>query len=93
METPTPLSQYLAPVPRFLRQYDLEHGSQYYATLRAFLQNERSIPKTAAALIIHRTTLLYRLEKIISLTKIDLDDEAARLYLQLSFHLSEEPFS
>ncbi len=93
VETPTPLSQYLAPVPRFLRQYDLEHGSQYYATLRAFLQNERSIPKTAAALIIHRTTLLYRLEKIISLTKIDLDDEAARLYLQLSFHLSEEPFS
>lgn len=90
VQTPTPLSLYLAPVPRLLRQYDQEHGSQYCATLKCFLENERSIPRTAAALIIHRTTLLYRLEKIVSLTKIDLDDEAVRLYLQLSFRLSEE---
>ena len=90
METPTALSQYLSPVPQFLRRYDQDHGSQYCATLKSFLQNERSIPKTAAALIVHRTTLLYRLEKIVSLTKIDLDNEGVRLYLLLSFRLSEE---
>ena len=90
VETPTPLPLYLAPVPRLLRKYDQEHGSQYFATLKAFLQNERSVPRTAAALIIHRTTLLYRLEKIHALTKVDLDSEAVRLYLQMSFRLSEE---
>ncbi len=90
VETPTALSQYLSPVPQFLRRYDQDHGSQYCATLKSFLQNERSIPKTAAALIVHRTTLLYRLEKIVSLTKIDLDNEGVRLYLLLSFRLSEE---
>ena len=90
VETPTPLPLYLSSIPRFLRQYDQDHGSQYFATLRSFLQNERSIPKTAAALIIHRTTLLYRLEKIEALTKVDLDRETVRLYLMLSFRLLEE---
>ncbi len=90
VETPTPLPLYLSSIPRFLRQYDQEHGSQYCPTLKCFLQNERSIPKTAAALIIHRTTLLYRLEKIAALTKLDLESESVRLYLLLSFHLSEE---
>ena len=90
IETPTPIPLYLSPVPRFLQQYDREHGSQYFLTLKSFLQNERSIPRTAAALIVHRTTLLYRLEKIIALTRLDLDDEAVRLYLLLSFRLMEE---
>ena len=90
VETPTPLPLYLSSVPRFLQQYDQNHGSQYFVTLKSFLQNERSIPKTAAALIIHRTTLLYRLEKIEALTKVNLDQEAVRLYLLLSFRLSEE---
>ena len=90
IETPTPVSLYLSSVPQFLQQYDQEHGSQYCMTLKSFLQNERSIPRTAAALIVHRTTLLYRLEKIIALTRLDLDDETVRLYLQLSFRLLEE---
>lgn len=89
VKTPTPLPLYLAATPRFLWEYDREHGSQYFATLKAFLQNERSIPRTAAALIIHRTTLLYRLEKIIALTRADLENENVRLYLQLSFRLFE----
>lgn len=89
IETPTSLPLYLSPAPKFLRQYDQEHGSQYFDTLKSFLSNERSIPRTAEALIIHRTTLLYRLEKIVSLTKIDLDSETVRLYLLLSFYLAE----
>lgn len=90
IETPTALSLYLSPVPKLLRQYDRKHGSQYFITLKTFLLNERSIPKTAEALIIHRTTLLYRLEKITSLTKLDLSIEAVRLYLMLSFRLDED---
>lgn len=90
IETPTSLPLYLSPTPKFLRQYDREHGSQYFTTLKCFLLNERSIPKTAEALIIHRTTLLYRLEKIAALTKTDLNNESVRLYLLLSFHLEED---
>lgn len=70
-----------------LRQFDKAHSTQYYDTLRAFLLHERSIPKTAEALIIHRTTLTYRLGKLQEQWNLNLDDSDTRLYLLLSFRL------
>ncbi len=90
IQTPFPLAMQLSPVLARLRRHDRLHGSQYYETLRCYLTHERSVPRTAEALIIHRTTLLYRLEKIAALTRLDLDDDSVRLYLLLSFRLSEE---
>ena len=49
--------------------------------------NERDIPRTAEKLIIHRTTLLYRLRKIESIVSINLDDPWNRLYLLMSLWL------
>lgn len=49
-----------------------------------YLLCERDIPKTSQALIIHRTTLLYRLKKMESLVSLNLEDPDQRLYLQLS---------
>ncbi len=76
-----------APVLQELRQFDKAHSTQYYDTLRAFLLHERSIPKTAEALIIHRTTLTYRLGKLQEQWNLNLDDSDTRLYLLLSFRL------
>ncbi len=90
IQTPFPLRMQLSPALELLRRYDRQHASQYYETLRCYLTHERSIPRTAAALIIHRTTLLYRLDKIAALTRLDLDDDSTRLYLLLSFQLSEQ---
>ena len=67
--------------------YDKKNDTQYYNTLRAYLINERNIPKTSSALIIHRTTLTYRLQKIHELFNLNLDDPYQRLYLLLSFFL------
>ena len=72
-----------------LLDYDRRNGTAYSSTLRMFLINERDIPKTAQALIIHRTTLIYRLKKIQSIISIDLEDPDQRLYLLLSFRLLE----
>lgn len=82
-----PLELLAAPQLYKLKQIDKERGSEYFQTLRAWLLNERSIPKTAETLIVHRTTLTYRLEKLRELVPIDLDDPALRLYLLLSYHL------
>ena len=68
-------------------RYDKKHDTQYFNTLRSYLINERNIPKTAGALIIHRTTLTYRLQKIQELFHLNLDDAYQRLYLLLSFFL------
>lgn len=72
-----------------LADHDREKGTQYFETLRAYLLHERDIPQTAQALIIHRTTLLYRLKKIQPLLGVDLDDPWQRLYLMLSLWILE----
>lgn len=39
---------------------------------------------------IHRSTLLYRIQKIQSVTQIDLEDFTTRVYLELSFLLEKQ---
>lgn len=78
------LEQTLSPALYALRDYDREHGTPYFETLREYLLCERDIPRTSQALIIHRTTLLYRLKKIGTLVNLNLDDPGQRLYLLLS---------
>ena len=72
-----------------LRRHDAQSGTEYYKTLRQYLLLERNIPQTAEALIIHRTTLTYRLQKIRQLVKLDLEDPDKRLYLLLSFYFMD----
>lgn len=79
-----------APELKELILHDRERGTQYFETFREYLLNERDIPKTAEALIIHRTTLLYRLKKIHALLNIDLEDPWKRLYLTLSLWILEK---
>ena len=82
-----PAQMVVHPVLPQLLEYDRVQGSRYYDTLRLYLLCERSIPATAAALLIHRTTLTYRLGKIVELTRLNLDNPDLRLYLLLSFQL------
>lgn len=84
IRSPLPTEKNLSPALLALREYDRVHGTAYFETLRMYLICERDIPRTSQALIIHRTTLLYRLKKMESLVSLNLDDPDQRLYLQLS---------
>ena len=79
----------VSPELALLQDCDRENGTQYFETLRTYLLLERDIPKTAKALIIHRTTLLYRLKKIQSMISINLEDPWNRLQLTLSLWILE----
>lgn len=72
-----------------LIDYDRENGTQYFDTFREYLLQERGIPRTSQALIIHRTTLLYRLQKIRTLIHGNPDDPWRRLYWMLSLWILE----
>ena len=85
--TAMPLKHLVAPELVRLMEIDREKDTRYYETLRTYLLNERNIPATSAALIIHRTTLLYRLRKIRSLVSMDTDDPDKRLHLLLSLKI------
>lgn len=74
----------------YLKVYDLENDTQLYQTLQVFLDNERHATKTAKDLFIHRSTLFYRLDRILEILNLDLENQKSRLYLQMCFHLLED---
>jgi hypothetical protein len=65
--------------------YDRENNTEYYKTLRTFFNNKYSYTHAADELYIHRTTLIKRVERIMELTRINLDDPELNLYIALSF--------
>lgn len=75
---------------RALAEHD--GGARLRETLRCFLDNGGSVPRTAAALHLHRTSLYYRLGQIRDITGVDLDDGRARLLLHLGLRLDDLGF-
>ncbi|MCD8196790.1 MAG: helix-turn-helix domain-containing protein [Lachnospiraceae bacterium] len=75
-------------VIRLLR-HDTEKQTDYIHTLKCYLENGCQQTAAADALFIHRSTLVYRLNKICQISGIDLDDPEKRLYLQISIRLLE----
>lgn len=73
-----------------LKYEDEANHSHLYETLRCYLEHHQSITQTAEALYIHRSTLLYRLDKIKAQLNTDFSDSDELLYLLLSFHLMEK---
>lgn len=56
-------------------------------SVRQLLAHAGSMPATATALHIHRTTLYYRLDRVRQLTGLDLDDGRTRLALHVGLSL------
>ena len=65
------------------------------STIRAFFENSLNVSETARQLFIHRSTLVYRLEKVKKLTGLDLRkfDQAIvfKIALMVRKHLSADP--
>ena len=70
-----------------LISHDEEHNAELVETLEAFFACHGNLSQTAALLHIHRNTLTYRLQRISSITQIDLNDADARFSLQLGLKL------
>ena len=73
-----------------LKKHDEENETQYMETLRAYLEEHLSATQAARELFIHRSTFLYRLDRIKEILQSDLDDPEEIFYLELSFRLLEQ---
>lgn len=73
-----------------LREYDKEHKTEYFHTLRMYVVCQMNAVKAAKELFIHRSTFLYRMSHIRDLVNINLEDPDQLLYLLLSYRLLEE---
>ena len=60
-----------------------------YDTLKAYIDCERSLSRTAAALFTHRNTVLYRIRKCQDMLGGDLDSAEKRLYIRISMQALE----
>lgn len=67
-----------------LLDYDTQRNADLVATLAQYLDCGGSYGDTAAALMIHRSTLRYRLGRIREITELDLNDVDSRLNLHLA---------
>lgn len=72
-----------------LKYADEKNGTEYLRTLRLYLANHLNAVQTARELFIHRSTFLYRLERIKAILATDLTDPDEILYLMLSLRLME----
>ena len=69
-----PLSQHCNPALKKLLDYDRENNTDFYDTLRIYLEYNKNIKESANALFIHRNSLLYRISRIGEIIGMDLND-------------------
>jgi purine catabolism regulator len=68
-----------------LEAYDQAHETQLVASLRIFLQENRSLQATAKRLGIHKQTVIYRMRRVEEITgrSISRTEDIASLWLAL----------
>ena len=72
-----------------LLDYDERHNQDLFRTLYVYLKNNRKSVAAAKELYIHRSTFLYRLERIREIMGFDVCGENDQWYLLLSYKLLE----
>lgn len=70
-----------------IRQWDEDYQSDFYNTLKVYLDCNCNAKKASEKLYIHYKTMLYRLEKIERQFAIDLDDRISRLHIELGIQM------
>jgi purine catabolism regulator len=82
------MQQFLEDTLGAILAYERKRPTELISTLWAYFDNNCSLRDTARALFIHVSTLRYRLERIETLSGLDLDDPETRFSLQLAlrFH-------
>jgi hypothetical protein len=84
-----PASMLCAPELIKLRDYDLNHKTELLRTASTYLQNQLSHTRTSIELKIHRSTLMYRLDRIRDIGGLNIEESENQWYLLLSFKLLE----
>ena len=76
--------------PDIRRLWEEEGGEDgQIRILKSYLENERSLVKTAAALFVHRNTLVYRVKKLLEALEYSLEEDYTRDYMKLSIRILE----
>lgn len=89
MREALPPSEWLHPAIRILMDYDEKEGTELVHTVFTYMKYQYNITHTAQALFIHRTTLLFRLQRIQLLTGLDWDSMKDKALLSMNYMMME----
>lgn len=78
------------PAIRTLIQYDKKEHSEMVRTVYEYMKHRYNVTQTAQTLFIHRTSMLFRLQRIEILTGIDWESWEERIHLALTFELMKK---
>lgn len=81
------LQQYYLKYLRELEAYDQAHDSDYLETLEYYLKYNGHLSAIADAMICHRNTINYRINKIRDILGTDLNDGETKFQLQLALNI------
>lgn len=85
-----PALELLHPAIRILKEYDEREQTELVKTVYEYMKNQYNITHTAAALFIHRTTLLFRLNRIQVLTGLNWNSMEDRVLLGINYMIDQE---
>lgn len=77
------------PAVRLLYDHDRERATNFLATLKAYIQCLGDTARAADRLFLHRNSLYYRLNQIVQLTGLDLDDGVQLAHIMTSIQVLE----
>ena len=69
-----------------LADHDQREGTHYVKTLRVYLRSRFNVTHTAAAMHVHRNTMMYQLDTIRDLLPLDLDNPEDQLKIQMGLY-------
>ena len=82
-------SIFIHPAIERIGKYDEENGTHYSETLKAYAMNLYNKEQTASELHIHRNTLLYRINRIVELFGLPVEERDTALSVINSFQLMD----
>lgn len=72
-----------------LRRHDEANGTEYVATLRAWLEGQGDPAEAGERLGVHENTVRYRMRKMAEITNLTLDDAKKRLAMMIQLAATE----
>jgi purine catabolism regulator len=70
-----------------LIDYDKERGTELIKTLETYFECRGNLKQVAEKMYVHYNTVLYRLERIVQITNVNLDDAADNLNFQIGLKI------
>jgi hypothetical protein len=89
VDDPAELADFADGVLGALVAYDREHGAEFVRTLAVYLREHGSLQHAARELSVHVNTVSYRLQRVQTITGLDLENADDRLAAQVALKILE----